>query len=162
MAFVYVIYLFIYLFQILFLKQSKIFSQRQMRNSRHEDKTATKTLPSMPPGNLRFLHSGTPPPKNQYIFMRMTFDLCRGGLHPAAVLGAAAVGGPAPEGLPPLPVSERVAAQGEPESEDPPLLQQGQGEYLYSSLPVWTDFKHKNAKFVKKILILFTIFSQIL
>lgn len=39
----------------------------------------------------------------------------RGGVHPAAVLGAAAVGGPAPEGFPPLPVSERVAAEGEPQ-----------------------------------------------
>lgn len=40
----------------------------------------------------------------------------RGSVHPAAVLGAAAVGGPAPQGFPPLPLSERVAAQGEPES----------------------------------------------
>lgn len=50
----------------------------------------------------------------------MTFDLYpldnRGGVHSAAVLGAAAVGGPAPEGFPALPLSERVAAQGEPES----------------------------------------------
>lgn len=40
----------------------------------------------------------------------------RGSLHSAAVLGAAAVGGSAPEGFPPLPLSERVAAQGEPKS----------------------------------------------
>lgn len=50
----------------------------------------------------------------------MTFDLYplenRGSVHPAAVLGTAAVGGPAPEGFPPLPLSERVATQGEPES----------------------------------------------
>lgn len=52
----------------------------------------------------------------------------RGGLHPAAVLGAAAVGGPAPEGFPPLPVSERVAAEGEPQPENPALLQQGEGK----------------------------------
>lgn len=53
---------------------------------------------------------------------------CRGGVHPAAVLGAAAVGGPAPEGFPPLPVSERVAAQGEPQPQNPALLQQGEGK----------------------------------
>lgn len=52
----------------------------------------------------------------------------RGGLHPAVVLGAAAVGGPAPEGLPPLPVPERVAAEGEPQPENPALLQQGEGK----------------------------------
>ena len=54
----------------------------------------------------------------------------RGGVHLAALLGAAPVGGPGAQGLPPLPLTERVAAQGEPQPQDPPLLQQGEGKSL--------------------------------
>lgn len=63
--------------------------------------------------SVAVLHSKLSP---RYTFILLCSPDNRGGVYPAAVLGAAAVGGPAPEGFPPLPLSERVATQGEPES----------------------------------------------
>ena len=66
----------------------------------------------------------------------LTSDPCplspanRGGVHLAAVLGASPVGGPGAQRLPPLPLTERVAAQGEPQPQDPTLFQQGEGKSL--------------------------------
>lgn len=60
----------------------------------------------------------------------------RGSVHPAAVLGAAAMGGPASERFPSLSLSEWVATQGKPEPENPPPLQQGEGKFFFTpSLP---------------------------
>lgn len=71
-----------------------------------------------------------------HIFSHFHAKLCiladRGRIHPVTVLGAAPLGGPAPEGFSPLSLPERVATQGELESKNTSLLQQGQGKATLS------------------------------
>ena len=69
-------------------------------------------------------HTHTPCPSGVWLLC----GVHRGGLHSAAVLGAAALGRASSEGVPSLPGSDRVAPQRRTLPQSHPLLQQGEGE----------------------------------
>lgn len=75
--------------------------------------------------------------------------VCRGRVHPAVILGAAALGRASSEGVPALSCSDRVAPQGGTLQESHPLLQQGEGEGVTRSawaLEVTSCFINGNVK----------------